>query len=766
MQAQIRAQVYFDRADANVPTEAEVPPLSSATRVVLVTNTPAPYRVPGWRIVADSADIRLDVVYCTRAHIDRSLDSDAHGFATHFLRGRYRAMERRFMHSDPAIWRLLNKLRPDVVITTGFIPTFLFAFAWAVFHRVPHVVLTDGTARSERSFSWLHRLVRRIVFARSAAFVGAWEGSLDPFRQYGVSEQRMHLSRLCIDNDRFQTAEGTAQSDFLFSVRFVSTKSPLFAMRVAREVAGRLGRRTSIDFAGEGPLEAEMRVSAAQIADTVDVRFHGYVAQEKLPSLYADARIFLFPSQGDTWGVVANEACAAGLPVIVSPHAGAAGELVVDGRNGYARDLNIDLWADAAASLLTDQARYRRFSDNGRERVADYTFERAAQGLAAAIRQARPVRRVCIIQAVVKQYRLPFFELLYRHLNAMGVALTVIYSEPNEYERARKDNVDLPSTYGHKVPAYWSGHHRLLYQPCLKRALRADLVIVEQASKHVLNFLLGAFRAIGVVRLAYWGHGHNWQEDGSTWMEPTKHALLDKVDWWFAYTTRVADYVAERGFPRERITIVQNSVDVRSFAETVQSIDASQRLNLRHALDIEKDSPIGLFCGGMHAAKKLDFLIESAVLIHAELPNFHLVLVGAGPDEAIARAAADAHSWIHYAGPLFDDGKALHFSIADLFLCPGLVGLAVLDAFAAGLPVFTTDIPLHSPEIDYLTHSVTGVITEFEPAKYAEAVVGCLRSPSLRTRLSDAARAASESYGLESMVSKFSSGVLACLDRS
>lgn len=361
---------------------------------VIVTNVPAPYRVPGWRRVAEAGDIHLDVVYCTKPHIDTSLDAAAHGFSTHFLAGRYRAMERRFMHSDLGVWSLLDRLRPDVVITTGFIPTFLFAFAWAVMHGVPHVAMTDGTARSEKPLSWLHRFVRRIVFGRSAVFVGACEGSRDLFRQYGVPENRIHLSPLCIDNSRFSRPRSAAPVDFIFCGRFISHKRPLFAMQVAREVAIRLGRRTSIDFVGSGVMEREMRDYAAQISDFVDTRFHGYVTQAVLPSRYADARIFLFPSEWDPWGVVANEACAAGLPVIVSPHAGVAGELVLDGSNGYVRDLDVTQWTEAAVSLLEDEALYSRFLQSSRARVAEYTFDHAARGLANAIRQARPVRTV------------------------------------------------------------------------------------------------------------------------------------------------------------------------------------------------------------------------------------------------------------------------------------------------------------------------------------------------------------------------------------
>lgn len=369
--------------------------LNPVINAAIVTNAPAPYRVPGWREVAETGDIHLDVIYCAQPHIDISLDAAAHGFATHFLSGRYWAMERRFMHCDPGIWSLLDRLRPDVVITTGFIPTYLFAFAWAVMHGVPHVAMTDGTARSEKSLSWLHRLVRRKVFARSAAFVGACEGSRDLFRMYGVPENRIYTSPLCADNERFSLPGSPAPVDFIFCGRFVAHKRPLFAMQVAREVSIRMGRRSSIDFVGSGVMEQEMRGYAAQIADFVDTRFHGYATQSELPSRYADARIFLFPTEADPWGVVANEACASGLPVIVSPHAGVAGELVLDGSNGYVRELDVAQWAEAAVELLGDGALYNRFSQSGRERVAGYTFDHAARGLANAIRQACPTHNIC-----------------------------------------------------------------------------------------------------------------------------------------------------------------------------------------------------------------------------------------------------------------------------------------------------------------------------------------------------------------------------------
>lgn len=366
--------------------------MNTKITAVIVTNAPAPYRVPGWGIIAESEDIQLEVIYFAPPYIDTSLDATAYG-SSHFLNGRYRQMDRRFKSNDPAVWSLLNRLRPDVVITMGYDPTHLYAFAWAVVHRVPHVVFTDGTAQSEKHLSSMHRLVRSIVFRLSCAFVGACDGSRELFRQYGVSDKQIHLSPLCTDNKRFYLPDKAKQTDFIFCGRFVDFKRPLFAMEMARAVAIRLGRRTSISFVGSGAMESEMRDFANQISDHVDTHFVGYVSQAELPACYGDARIFLFPSEGDVWGVVANEACAAGLPVIVSPHAGAAGELVVDGSNGYVRDMDLAAWTDAAVDLLTDEAKYQRFSHSSLARVGEYTFENAALGLANAIRQARQASR-------------------------------------------------------------------------------------------------------------------------------------------------------------------------------------------------------------------------------------------------------------------------------------------------------------------------------------------------------------------------------------
>ena len=129
-----------------------------------------------------------------------------------------------------------------------------------------------------------------------------------------------------------------------------------------------------------------MRDTAMAVAHEVECIFAGFARQSELPQLYGFARILLFPTQWDTWGVVANEACAAGLPVLISPMAGTAGELILDGENGFVLPINIEQWADAAVRLLSDRALYVSMSERSRALVQEYSFDNAAAGIASAVR--------------------------------------------------------------------------------------------------------------------------------------------------------------------------------------------------------------------------------------------------------------------------------------------------------------------------------------------------------------------------------------------
>jgi len=359
-------------------------------RLAIVTNEPPPYRIPVFQRIGQTPGITLQVIFCARREPNRKWDLPPFEFDHCFLRERISTVKGRYIHNNPDVVLALKRFAPDVIVNDGLNPTQLYAFAYAWLKGIPHVPLTDGTYQSELALSRVHKMVRRFVYARSAAFLSASMGGQALFESYGVPAGRCFKSYLCIDNEGYQSGSEAAgkQFDFIFSGRIVPEKGPMFALEVAHATARRLGRKTSIVFAGSGSEEGVVKEAAARMIDAVDAHFHGFALQKELPALYRAARLFLFPTHADVWGVVANEACAAGLPVIVTPHAGVAGELVVEGENGHVCPLEAEQWAEHAATLLSRPDKWESYSRRSLALVKKYTFDNAAQGVVDACRFA------------------------------------------------------------------------------------------------------------------------------------------------------------------------------------------------------------------------------------------------------------------------------------------------------------------------------------------------------------------------------------------
>lgn len=745
-----------------------------ALRLVIVTNIPAPYRLPVYALLAREPDIDLHVVFCSGREPDRQWNLGQADFPHTFLNESFVSYRGRFIHINHDIWSVLLRLRPDLVVTTGFNPTHVLAYAWTRLHGARHVAMTDGTLESEARLSKLHRWIRRHVYEHTAAFIAASDGGMRLYRSYGVEPDSMFKSHLCAHNERFLAAPPVAKHyDFIFCGRFEAAKNPLFALDVARACARRLARRVTMVFVGSGGMEARIREYAQACDDVVEVTFAGFATQEALPGWYAASRVFLFPTRMDVWGVVANEACAAGVPVLVSPDAGVAGELVRDGENGFVLTLDLDRWADAACRLLTDTALYASQSARCREIVREYSYDNAARGIAQAARAAdgafvpwsvyRPKlrRRVVIVQRRMTQYRVPLFNLMKPLLEQAGVELMVVYGDPLPSEALKADSGELP--WGVHVGCYYAFNGKLCWQNVMPIASSADMVVVTQENRLLFNYVKPILQRNR--KWAFWGHGRNFQaaRPGSL-PERFKRWLSRQVDWWFAYTEISRSVVREAGFPDERMTVLNNAIDTTALREQLASVAPGDIESIRRAFGIGP-GPVGLCLGSLHADKRLDFLIEAAHLIRAEVPDFQLVLVGDGPErDRVQAAVAAAGGWIHWLGARTGLDKARILAISQLMLNPGMVGLSILDSLVAGVPMATTTYPHHSPEIAYMRPGVNGLMTENEVGAYARAVASLLKQPEELLRLRRGCLESANDYTVEKMADSFCEGILACLN--
>ena len=376
---------------------------------------------------------------------------------------------------------------------------------------------------------------------------------------------------------------------------------------------------------------------------------------------------------------------------------------------------------------------------------------------------SRSVRRnrVIIFYKSIPQYRRAFFEKLRERLVSEGIDLELIYGRPAREDAAKGDSVELSWAVKAGSASLRCAGRELIWQKGLARVRPGDLVIVEQASKLLLNYVLFVAGRAGLIHLGFWGHGRSDRLRPLTGVgEFAKRYMSRRVWWWWAYNEQSAAHVRDLGYPDERVTRVQNSIDTRSLTARAASIGRPELADLRERLGLAGDN-VCIYVGGMYEDKRLPFLVTACELVHAELPDFEMIFVGDGPESAVVADAAQRHRWIHYVGARFDEERVAYMLLAQLALMPGGVGLGILDSFALRVPLVTCAMASHGPEIDYLRDGQNGLMIAAGsgPIDYAAAVVATLRDAGLRDHLRRGCAQSGTLYTVEAMVDNFAAGV-------
>jgi glycosyltransferase involved in cell wall biosynthesis len=146
----------------------------------------------------------------------------------------------------------------------------------------------------------------------------------------------------CVDNAHF-TPKQDRQPDnnsILCVARFVPVKNLENLLR-AWQLIEHNNSTTKLVLVGEGPLYGDITALAEQL-NLKQVEFVGQVTNDDIPAYYDKADALILPSLSETWGLVVNEAMAAGLPMLLSNKVNAATCLLQDGVNGFGFEPDID----------------------------------------------------------------------------------------------------------------------------------------------------------------------------------------------------------------------------------------------------------------------------------------------------------------------------------------------------------------------------------------------------------------------------------------
>ena len=294
-------------------------------RVALLTNFIPPYRVSLYRAIRQEAgDLRvfvstemesgrdwkpewsdLDVTVQRSVRVQRVWKGN--GFEEPYE-----------LHIPYDTLAQLARYRPDVILTAELGARSVQALLYGRGVRVPVVLWATLSDRIERDRNFARKALRRAIIPRfDKVIVNGADGAryIARFR----NDSPLHVP-YTTDMAPFRELplEGRGRQ-LLFVGALTQRKGFHMLIEACRQ------RGYELLVVGDGPLRNELP----------NVQYAGSIPYARLPELFARAGFLIMPSLADEWGVVVNEALAAGVPVIGSVYSQAVDELIEDGVNGW-----------------------------------------------------------------------------------------------------------------------------------------------------------------------------------------------------------------------------------------------------------------------------------------------------------------------------------------------------------------------------------------------------------------------------------------------
>jgi glycosyltransferase involved in cell wall biosynthesis len=315
-------------------------------KITFLTVMPSPYVQDLFAALAADDRVELTVWYLEQVAPDTYWGEQAMPAYARVLPGKWYGFSGARVHWNPGIQQLIRDADADLFVIVGYIGlTNQVAMRTLTKLNRPWVFWGEIPGLHQRN--WLGQKIRRFLQRplKSAAGIAAvGSHAVNAYRL--LLEQMTHTraSHIVYRNipyhcrlDEFKRyGAKRQQSDtvrFLYCGQLIHRKGVDLLCRAFCELL-QTGANARLTLAGEGPLKESLQQAVPErYRDRVI--FLGFQSMDALPRIFGDADVFVLPSRHDGWGVVVNQAVAAGLPVIATEAVGAAEDLVQGQGTGW-----------------------------------------------------------------------------------------------------------------------------------------------------------------------------------------------------------------------------------------------------------------------------------------------------------------------------------------------------------------------------------------------------------------------------------------------
>jgi glycosyltransferase involved in cell wall biosynthesis len=384
--------------------------------LAVIETHPVQYHAPVYRMLQARFGVPVTAIYGSDFSVGRYRDVE---FAASFawdtdLLGGYSQRFLAHVAADTApdvsaisargIGEALRAIKPTAVLLLGYSPAF-HRRAWYEAWRLGRPLLfrgetSDMAQSSNAMVGFAKHVGLRLAYQTCDRVLFIGSRSRQHYTALGVKDEQLVFAPYCVDTTPFQCDEDGRRRlrqparialgvddnavVIMFAGKLTERKGVDLLPAAVSMLPADLRARVTLLFVGDGALRGDLEGAAR--ASGVAARFAGFRQQRDLSACYHGADVLALPSRsGETWGLVVNEALHHGVPCVTSDRVGCAPDLI-DGTTGAVCAADS---APALAAALMDIAALAgrpTTRDCCRQRVAGYSVEAAAAGLASAYR--------------------------------------------------------------------------------------------------------------------------------------------------------------------------------------------------------------------------------------------------------------------------------------------------------------------------------------------------------------------------------------------
>lgn len=302
-----------------------------------------------------------------------------------------------------AVWRKLDELSPSSVLVPGLytIPGFAAAL-WAKRNGKRSVLMSETTYGDSVRVWW--KEVPKSLLTRALFDCGIAGGKphVRYLRKLGLPADRIAQCYDVVDNHFYE--EGAAEArrhpelraeiglpkDYFLYVGRLAPEKNVSKLLSAFASYVQAGGQWELVLIGDGPERARLERECKALGIANLVQFGGLKKTSEISPYYAFAGCFVLPSTREPWGLVANEAMASSLPVIISERCGCAEDLVENGANGYRFDpTNQDeLTSRLLAMSAATESETASMGQRSWEIIQNFSLRRWADEVASIVQPA------------------------------------------------------------------------------------------------------------------------------------------------------------------------------------------------------------------------------------------------------------------------------------------------------------------------------------------------------------------------------------------